>query len=64
MGPESAKSFLGQQMVHAQLDGEKGQKTQRARQEIDYERQAKGYIFGAFQPAAGEALTLPYDRLS
>jgi hypothetical protein len=62
MGPESAKSFLGQQVVHAQSEPEKDQPAERAKQEIDYGRRAKGYIFGAFQPATGEALTVPYDR--
>lgn len=62
MGPESAKSFLGQHLVHGQPEPEKGKPSERARQEIDYGRRAKGYIFGAFQPATGEALTLPYDR--
>src|SRR5262249_29720277 len=33
---------------------------QRARQEIDYGRRGKGYIFGAFCPATGEALTKDY----
>jgi hypothetical protein len=32
----------------------------RACQEIDYGRRGKGYIFGAFKPAGGEALTAPY----
>ncbi len=32
----------------------------RARQEVDYGRRGKGYIFGAFRPATGEALTRPY----
>ncbi|GAC1376844.1 MAG: hypothetical protein NVSMB44_45850 [Ktedonobacteraceae bacterium] len=62
MGPESAKSFLGQQVVHTQSEPEKDQPAERAKQEIDYGRRAKGYIFGAFQPATGEALTVPYDR--
>ena len=31
----------------------------RAKQEIDYGRRGKGYIFGAFRPATGEALTAP-----
>jgi hypothetical protein len=60
MGPESAKSFLGQAVVHAPADGSRP--TERARQEIDYGRRGKGYIFGAFQPATGEALTVPYER--
>ena len=33
---------------------------ERTRQEIDYGRRAKGYIFGAFCPATGEAFTHPY----
>ena len=32
----------------------------RARQEIDDGRRGKGYIFGAFRPATGEAFTRPY----
>ena len=62
MGPESAKSFLGQQVIQAQPDPGKSKPAGRARQEIDYGRRAKGYIFGAFQPATGEALTQPYER--
>ena len=62
MGPESAKSFLGKKLVHAQPDPERSQTAGRASQEIDYGRRAKGYIFGAFQPATGEALTRPYER--
>jgi hypothetical protein len=34
---------------------------QRAKQEIDYGRRGKGYIFGALQPADGDAFTRPYD---
>ena len=34
----------------------------RARQEIDYGRRGYGYVFGAFVPATGEALTRPYPR--
>ena len=36
------------------------QPAERARQEIDYGRRGKGYIFGAFPPASGAALTAPY----
>ena len=36
----------------------------RAKQEIDYGRRGKGYIFGAFRPATGEALTHPYPSRS
>ena len=42
MGPQSAKSYPGQQIVSA---------TQRAKQEMDYGRRGKGYVFGAFRPA-------------
>jgi hypothetical protein len=38
-------------------------KAERAKQEIDYGRRGvAGYIFGAFQPASGAALTHSYDR--
>ena len=52
-GPESAKSYPGQQVV--QVD-------ERARQEIDYGRRGKGYVFGAFRPLTGDAFTQPYPR--
>ena len=61
MGPESAKSFPGQQVVRALPDPEDARPAERARQEIDYGRRGAGYIFGAFKPADGEALTAPYD---
>jgi transposase len=35
---------------------------QRAKQEIDYGRRGKGYVFGAFQPATGAALTWTATR--
>ena len=59
MGPESAKSFPGQQLVRAG-PADANRPAERATQEIDYGRRGKGYIFGAFQPATGEALTAPY----
>ena len=34
----------------------------RASQEIDYGRRGKGYVFGAFQPATGQAFTVCYTR--
>jgi transposase len=55
MGPEGAKSFPGRRLVP--VASEPGA---RARQEIDYGRRGKGYVFGAFRPASGEALTAPY----
>jgi transposase len=62
MGPEGAKSFPGQQLVRALPDQEGKRPAQRAKQEADYGRRGKGYLFGAFQPATGEALTVPYER--
>jgi hypothetical protein len=53
MGPESARSYRGQRVVKA---------PQRATQAIDYGRRGKGYVFGAFRPASGEALTDTYSR--
>jgi transposase len=61
MGPEGAKSFPGQQLVRA-LPAPDGQRpVARARQEADYGRRGEGYVFGAFQPSTGEALTVPYQ---
>jgi DDE superfamily endonuclease len=56
MGPEGAKSFPGVQPVQQPAGGS----VPRATQEIDYGRRGKGYIFGAFQPATGAALTAAY----
>ena len=85
MGPESAKSFPGQQLVHAEPAPKAvpselqpdpllpapesgapagGRHAERATQEIDYGRCGKGYIFGAFRPATGAALTHPYPSRS
>ena len=67
MGPESAKSFAGQQLVRAEprpdSDGQ-AQPAGRAKQEIDYGRRGKGSIFGAFRPTTGEAFTRPYASRS
>jgi transposase len=57
MGPESAKSFAGQRLVNTGM-----RPAERARQEIDYGRRGKGYIFGAFQAATGQAFTQDYPR--
>ncbi len=51
MGPESAKTHLGQRVVRA---GE------RAIQEADDGRRGTGYVFGAVIPATGAAVTMPY----
>lgn len=57
MGPEAAKSFPG----HAVIDVT-ARPAARAKQEIDYGRRGKGYVFGAFLPATGEALTCTAPR--
>ena len=55
MGPEGAKSFPGRQLVPVAA-----KPGARARQEVDYGRRGRGYVFGAFRPASGEAFTAPY----
>lgn len=65
MGPTSAKTFAGRQLVRVRLPDTHlptPMPTPRARatQEIDYGRRGKGYVFGAFRPATGEAFTHPY----
>ena len=55
MGPLSAKSYPGREPVRTQPPP-----AGRARQEIDYGRRGKGYVFGAFCPATGAAFTRPY----
>jgi hypothetical protein len=60
MGPEAAKSFPGQQVMRALPDPADKRPAERAKQEVDYGRRGKGYIFGAFIPASGQALTAPY----
>lgn len=62
MGPESAKSFPGRQLVRSLPDPEGIRPAERARQELDYGRRGKGYVFGAFRPATGEAFTESYER--
>jgi DDE superfamily endonuclease len=62
MCPESAKSFPGQQLVYAFPTSAQASPVERARQEIDYGRRGKGYIFGAFRPVTGEAFTHPYEE--
>jgi hypothetical protein len=57
LGPESAKSFPGQEAVDVSA-----RPAQRATQEIDYGRRGKGYLFGAFQPATGDAFTQDYRQ--
>ena len=56
MGPLSAKSYPGSRPVRPASGAGGG----RAVQEIDYGRRGVGYVFGAFVPADGAALTVPY----
>jgi hypothetical protein len=57
MGPQASKSYPGQRLVKPV-----GPKPERAKQEIDYGRRGiAGYVFGALQPATGEAFTLTYS---
>src|SRR3954452_12836449 len=55
MGPQSARSYPGRRVVKPAPP-----QAQRAKQEIDYGRRGKGYVFGAFRPATGEAFTETY----
>jgi transposase len=60
MGPESAKSFPGQQLVRPRPETAEAGPAERAKQELDYGRRGYGYVFGAFAPATGDAFTQPY----
>jgi hypothetical protein len=56
MGPVASKSYPGQRVVRSAAPD-----AERARQEVDYGRRGKSYVFGAFCPATGAALTATYD---
>jgi hypothetical protein len=66
MGPQSAKSYPGQQPVRTAPQDSDGERRPagRAKQEVDYGRRGKGYIFGAFRPATGEAMARRYGSRS
>ncbi len=57
MGPESAKSHPGHEVIRPDPSGAR---RVRATREIDYGRRGAGYVFGAFAPATGQAFTAPY----
>ena len=59
MGPVSAKSYPGQHLVVAR-PADPALPAERAKQEIDYGRRGKGYVFGALVPATGAVFTAPY----
>jgi len=63
MGPVSARSYPGAEPIRPAPDGtpDHAKPAGRARQEIDYGRRGKGYIYGAFRPATGEAYTREYE---
>ncbi len=55
MGPVSAKSYPGQQAINVTV-----RPAQRAKQEIDYGRRAKGYVYGALWETTGQCWTQCY----
>ena len=63
LGPESAKSSPGQEVVRVEPTATSP--AGRAKQEIDYGRRGQaGYVFGALKPTDGEVLTLTYPARS
>jgi transposase len=67
MGPQAARSYPGQEPVRTVPSDETAgdrRPAGRAKQEVDYGRRGKGYIFGAFRPTTGEAFTRPYGGRS
>lgn len=58
MGPQVSKSYPGRRLVKPDAP-----QAERARQEIDHgRRDVAGYVFGALQPATGDAFTATYER--
>src|SRR3954469_1885128 len=58
MGPRASRSYPGRRLVRPDAAP-----AERAKQEIDYGRRGPaGYVFGAFRPAAGAALTATCER--
>ncbi len=57
MGPVTAKSYPGQQAINVTV-----RPAQRAKQEIDYGRRGKGYVYGALWETTGETWTQCYTR--
>jgi hypothetical protein len=57
MGPVAAKSYPGRQLI----DGT-ARPAERAKQELDYGRRGKGYVFGAFSEMTGDCYTQCYSR--
>lgn len=57
MGPVAAKSYPGQQAIEVTA-----RPAHRAKQEIDYGRRAKGYVYGALWETTGVCWTHCYPR--
>jgi transposase len=57
MGPVSAKSYQGSQLVDTTK-----RPAERAKQELDYGRRGKGYVFGALWETTGDCYTQCYPR--
>jgi hypothetical protein len=65
MGPQRARSTPGKRLVRAQAQDQADgtmRPAKRAAPEAAYGRRGKGYRFGAWRPAAAEAVTKPYAR--
>jgi DDE superfamily endonuclease len=60
LGPTAGKKNPGKEIVYAL--GKEDKSVQRAKMEVDYKHHGKGYVFGAFHPATGEAFTTCYTR--
>jgi hypothetical protein len=57
MGPVSAKSYPGQHAIAVAA-----RPAERAKQEIDYGRRGKGYVYGALWATTGQCWTQCYPR--
>ena len=57
MGPVAAKSYPGSQLIDTTV-----RPAQRAKQELDYGRRGKGYVFGALWETTGTCYTQCYSR--
>jgi len=57
MGPVAAKSYPGQHLIDGKM-----RPAERAKQELDYGRRGKGYVFGALWETTGMCYTQCYTR--
>lgn len=65
MGPLSVRSYPGREPIYTRKGGKQG-RAGRSKQEREHgrDRNPGGHVFGAFQPATGEALTATYTSRS